>query len=172
MGKYLGIKYNLSPDVHAILDRAGARLATVQEQADWVEGHLNGHDGNQSYHFEAQPTMDDAVYVITKDIDLPPLYGEEALTLIVPRGIKVRHRALGDSRLYYMDHFDIENDPEHEIIVSPALAHELTQKRRYSADEFVYAEAEHAGMSPEQTLSLIEEGHHTSGFFRDDDFEK
>ena len=96
MGKYLGIKYNLSPEVHAILDRAGARLATIQEQADWVEGHLNGHEGNQSYRFEVQPTMDDAVYVITKDIDLPPLYGEEALTLIVRFRLPARRDDIAD----------------------------------------------------------------------------
>jgi hypothetical protein len=172
MGKYLGIKYNLSPEVHAILDRAGARLATVQEAADWVVGHLNAHEGNQNYRFPLQATMDDAVYVITKDIELPALYGEEALTLIVPQGVKVKHRALGDNRLYYMDHFDIENDPDHDIIVGPALANELSKKRHISPDEFVYAEAQLSALPPEKVLGLIGEGHHAPGIFEEWDKDK
>jgi hypothetical protein len=160
MGKYLGIKYNMSPEVHAILDRAEARIATVQEQADWVVGHVNAHDGNQSYRLPLQHTMDDTVYIIARNVELPPLYGEEALTLIVPHGVTVRHRALGDNRLYYMDGFVIENDPGHDIIVSAALANELSKKRNLSADDFIYAEAAMAALPPGRTLGLIGEGHH------------
>lgn len=167
MGKYLGMKYNLSPEVHAILDRAGARIATVQEQADWVAGHLDRHDGNQSYRFPLTHTMDDTAYVITKDIELPPLYGQEALTLIVPPGVKVTHRALGDNRLYYMSDFDIENDPGHDIPISPALAHELSKKQHLQPDDFVYAEAQLAAVPPEKILGLIGEGHHAPGIFED-----
>ncbi|TAL38483.1 MAG: hypothetical protein EPN97_04090 [Alphaproteobacteria bacterium] len=170
MGKYLGIKYNMSSEVHAILDRAKARIATVREQADWVVGHLHGHEGNQSYRFQPQHTMDDTVYVIAQDIELPPLYGEEALTLIIPRGVTVKHRALGDNRLYYMNRFEIENDPGHDIVVSPALAHELSKKRNLLVDDFVYAEAQQAALPPERTLGLIGEGHHAPGIFDERDW--
>ncbi|MEZ0223087.1 MAG: hypothetical protein ACAH83_00910 [Alphaproteobacteria bacterium] len=167
MGRYLGMKYNLSPEVHRILDQGDARIATVKEQADWVVGHFNRHDGNQSYRFRMKGSAEDVAYVITKDIDLPPLYGPEALTLIVPRGVTVRHRALGDNRLYHMDHFEIENDPGHEIMVSPALASELLKKRNLTTEDFVYAEAASVRTSStERTLGLVSEGSHAPGIFQ------
>lgn len=172
MGKYLGMKYNMSPEVHAILDKAKARLATVREQAEWVVGHVNAHEGNQSYEFPLRDRTDDLVYIIASDIELPPLYGAEALTLIVPPGIKVTHRALGDNRVLYMDGFGIDNDPGHDIMLGPALVNELSKKHHILAEDFVYAEAAMAGASPEHTLGLISEGHHAPGIFDDTDFTK
>lgn len=165
MGKYLGMKYNLSPEVHKILDAGKARIASIEEQAEWVVGHYEQHADNQSYRLHPKQTAEDTLYVIARDIDLPPLYGEEALTLIVPPGVKVRHRALGDNRLLYMDGFAIETDPEHDIILSPAVISELDRKMHIGPEEFLYAEATLPNASPEQTLGLISEGAHAPGIF-------
>lgn len=167
MGKYLGMKYNLSPEVHKVLDQGDARIATVKEQADWVVGHFNRHEGNQSYRFPTKKSTDDTAYTITKDIDLPPLYGREALTIIVPKGVHVSHKGLGDNKILYMDAFQMESRDGAPINLGPALMSELAHKRNYWAEDFIYAEAAAVvKSSTEKTLGLVSEGGHAPGVFQ------
>lgn len=162
MSKYLGMKYNMMPQVHQILDQGDARIATVREQADWVVGHFTSHNGNQSYRFPLKKSTNDITYVINKDIDLPPLWGAEALTIMVPMGVKVKHGILGNNKLLYMDDFRMEGADWSTINLGPALMDELGHERHLWAEDFIYAEAESAARDhvTEKTLGLVGEAGH------------
>jgi hypothetical protein len=164
MGRYMGVRYNLSADVHEVLDAAGAHLAAPREYANWVAGHLRAHPEDQAYSLLPGLHREE-VHVITRDVDLPPLYGQEALTLLVPHRIHVRHRGLGDTRLFYMEDFFQDTLRDHTIRLDAPTLRALRRKH-IGPEDFIYAEARAlnrsfrgaAGFRSEQMLGLISAG--------------
>lgn len=115
---------------------AGGRVATTNEMADWLIGHLHSGLGNQSYDF---PTVPDRVYTISKDMELPTLYGRDAVTVIVPPGVNVRYTDLGDSKLLFAEDFSKSDKWNGPLAIPPKVLEELS-KRDYWAEAFIFAE--------------------------------
>jgi len=51
----------------------------------------------------------DELYVATKDFELIPFYGDDAIKIIVPKGVEVKNiNNYGHSTLYFMENFEIK----------------------------------------------------------------
>ena len=46
---------------------------------------------------------EDEFYIVVEDLVVTPLHGASAISIIIPRGIRVVHNDLGHNRLYSMD---------------------------------------------------------------------
>lgn len=79
--------------------RARTRTASTSDYERWLEKHFN--NGGKVRHFRDEK-MGGGWFVATDDFRLPPLSGEDSMNVIVPKGVEVTHKELGDNKLYHM----------------------------------------------------------------------
>lgn len=94
----------------AIMARARAQLfpclqrATVSEYRSWLAGYIkNGGLSTHCYDYR----MPSCFMVAKRDFKTIPLYGSQAVEIIVPVGIDVFDDGLGHCNLYLMDGFKV-----------------------------------------------------------------
>lgn len=135
----LGWQYEQYPEVRKVLDQGEARMATSTEYADWLEGHLWNRWGSVDFDFLSSKSTGPGVYVVTKDIELPPLSGALGLKIIVPQGVNVKINGdIGDNEVFYMDDYSARMSKNHKMgIFSDVLS--VLGERGYSAESFLYA---------------------------------
>ena len=123
----------------AALAQGGGRVASVAESADWLIGHLESGLQSQHYAFPRSNGPQERFHLITKDMDLPALTGDMALTIIVPAGVTVRYTDLGDNRLLFAEDFSKSDKWNRALPIAPPVLEELS-KRDYWAEAFIFAE--------------------------------
>lgn len=69
--------------------RATLRRASKFDYIKWLEDYLDRYNGGNVTHFYDYPLPTEQFFVATKDIVITPLYGANAINIIVPKGINV-----------------------------------------------------------------------------------
>jgi hypothetical protein len=80
--------------------------ASVSDYTEWLKGYLqNGGKPTHSYNY---PMSRQAWYVADCDFKILPLYGAEAISIIIPTTVKFLGGVPGHCNLYFMDGFKVE----------------------------------------------------------------
>lgn len=101
---YIEYLKSISPEHRFDLAIAGkCRIATREDYLEWLSGYLKSF-GKITHSYDYMMPMNRWI-VVTKDLDLLPLYGAKQYYLIVPKGITVNIVGQGHHKLYYMCDF-------------------------------------------------------------------
>ena len=136
----LGWQYEQYPEVRKVLDQGQARIATAEEYSDWLEGHLWNRWGSLDFEFPNSDAKSQSIYIVTKDIDLPPLNGALAMKIIAAEGVTVNMpNGPGDNEVFRMDDYSATMNKNHKLKIYNDVLDALTP-RGYFAESFIYAE--------------------------------
>lgn len=114
-------------------------MATAQEYADWVEGHLWNRWGSLDFEFPDSKAATQGIYVITKDIDLPKLSATQGLKIIVPQGVKVNVTGdIGDNEVFFMEDYSAKMSKNHKLSIYSDVLDAL-DPLGYCVESFLYA---------------------------------
>lgn len=83
------------------------RKATPNEYRRWLGGYLSRGGKNLKIEDETFRTSADEWFLLEEDVELPGLYGTEAVSLLVPKGISVSGER-GHCDILYMDGYRTE----------------------------------------------------------------
>lgn len=137
----LGWQYEQYQDVREVLDQGAARMASAQEYADWLEGHLWNRWGSIDFDFRDGKASAQGIYTVLKDIDLPEFRGAQGLKLIVPQGVKVNFAGdIGDNEVFFAEDYTAKMSANHKLAIYSDVLDAL-DPRGYSAESFIYATA-------------------------------
>ena len=86
------------------------RQAKVWDYKEWLAGYLEkGKKPTHYYNYPMKRSLDEW-RVALHDFEIVPLFGANALCIIVAKGVKCKGGELGHSHLYFMDDFSQVGD--------------------------------------------------------------